>query len=150
MGSMRAMGRTLRMRRGKSLGGGVRQGWGSEGGMWEGGASCCHCAVSDPDPERTRMHTCSAPPPHTHTHTNTLHLLNMLLLLLLFLLLLVFSCCAPSPPAAGRKWHVADPNFIGYTYKNWEAVHSGGEVSTWAGLVGGCAGGCLSVCVVRW
>jgi serine/threonine kinase 38 len=31
-------------------------------------------------------------------------------------------------PAAGRKWHVADPNFIGYTYKNWEAVHSGGEV----------------------
>jgi hypothetical protein len=24
-----------------------------------------------------------------------------------------------------RKWNVADPNFIGYTYKNWEAVHSG-------------------------
>jgi hypothetical protein len=36
-------------------------------------------------------------------------------------------CCVTA--AAGRKWHVADPNFIGYTYKNWEAVHSGGEVS---------------------
>jgi len=24
-----------------------------------------------------------------------------------------------------RKWNVADPHFIGYTYKNWEAVHSG-------------------------
>ena len=27
--------------------------------------------------------------------------------------------------AGGRKWGAtkADPNFIGYTYKNWEAVH---------------------------
>jgi hypothetical protein len=30
--------------------------------------------------------------------------------------------------AAMRKWNVADPHFIGYTYKNWEAVHSGGEL----------------------
>eukprot|EP00879_Flechtneria_rotunda_P010165 GHRR01010627.1.p1 GENE.GHRR01010627.1~~GHRR01010627.1.p1 ORF type:complete len:352 (+),score=113.37 GHRR01010627.1:3231-4286(+) len=33
-----------------------------------------------------------------------------------------------APGAALRKWNVADPHFIGYTYKNWEAVHSGGEL----------------------
>ncbi|KAF8061170.1 STK38L [Scenedesmus sp. PABB004] len=31
-----------------------------------------------------------------------------------------------SPGAALRKWAVADPHFIGYTYKNWEAVHAAG------------------------
>eukprot|EP00775_Hariotina_reticulata_P001879 gene1879-2214_t len=29
-----------------------------------------------------------------------------------------------TPGAVPRKWNVADPHFIGYTYKNWEAVHS--------------------------
>lgn len=38
-------------------------------------------------------------------------------------LLLVFARTG----AAMRKWNVADPHFIGYTYKNWEAVHSGSE-----------------------
>uniref|UniRef100_A0A383V4A7 non-specific serine/threonine protein kinase n=1 Tax=Tetradesmus obliquus TaxID=3088 RepID=A0A383V4A7_TETOB len=33
-----------------------------------------------------------------------------------------------SPAAAMRKANIADPHFIGYTYKNWEAVHSGGEL----------------------
>lgn len=38
----------------------------------------------------------------------------------------VYCCFAAG--SAMRKWNVADPHFIGYTYKNWEAVHSGGEV----------------------
>jgi hypothetical protein len=38
----------------------------------------------------------------------------------------VVLICAAA--AAMRKWNVADPHFIGYTYKNWEAVHSGGEL----------------------
>jgi hypothetical protein len=40
------------------------------------------------------------------------------------------AAAAVSFPAAAamRKWNVADPHFIGYTYKNWEAVHSGGEL----------------------
>jgi hypothetical protein len=61
------------------------------------------------------------------------------LLLLLLLLLLLYA-------AAGRKWHVADPNFIGYTYKNWEAVHSGGEVCALCGGADMCGvwGGALT------
>lgn len=46
--------------------------------------------------------------------------------------------------SAGRapKWQTraADPHFIGYTYKNWEAVHSDGA----AGQVGGVGCGAVS------
>ena len=37
-------------------------------------------------------------------------------------------------PSSGssKRWGRADPNFIGYTYKNWEAISSPGEPSrTW-------------------
>lgn len=32
-----------------------------------------------------------------------------------------------SPSGGAKKWTKADPNFIGYTYKNWEAVHQAGS-----------------------
>ena len=31
---------------------------------------------------------------------------------------------APACGSGGKRWARADPNFIGYTYKNWEAVGS--------------------------
>ena len=30
----------------------------------------------------------------------------------------------PAGGSGGKRWARADPNFIGYTYKNWEAVGS--------------------------
>ena len=30
-------------------------------------------------------------------------------------------------PGGSRSRPIADPNFIGYTYKGWDAVHGGGE-----------------------
>jgi hypothetical protein len=43
----------------------------------------------------------------------------------------MYGSLQPPPPAplpcAGKKpWVKADPNFIGYTYKNWEAVQEAG------------------------
>ena len=34
---------------------------------------------------------------------------------------------SPSQNPARKPWAQADPNFIGYTYKNWEAVHVAAE-----------------------
>jgi len=34
-------------------------------------------------------------------------------------------------PGGMKRWARADPNFVGYTYKNWEAVQPGGHDSKW-------------------
>ena len=33
-------------------------------------------------------------------------------------------------PGSMKRWARADPNFVGYTYKNWEAVQPGAHDST--------------------
>lgn len=40
-------------------------------------------------------------------------------------------------PGGSRSRPIADPNFIGYTYKNWDAVHS--KEGAWLATVAGCA-----------
>lgn len=43
------------------------------------------------------------------------------------------------PSGSGRSRPIADPNFIGYTYKNWDAVHAtqgARDARVWATGVG--------------
>lgn len=54
---------------------------------------------------------------------------------------------ASAPTGGSRRWARADPTFVGYTYKNWEAVGSSGKplCGFHSALPAFCTSPCLSL-----